>query len=333
MLNCSMVQSRFSTNRGRALLFCLFLSLTASQVIKADDDPGKANRMLEVLKQRSASERWQRVKQQYPVNSQPPARNVPGTLPADTQRNLIEAELPPLPSDGIVIPSLSANPAVNPDDWVLPVRPPVFEESSGSTSDKPGLTRSNDSTSTINDRHTPAEARITAQNVDVKSGMSDKADGDSPRSPLDRMIGSINPYYDRDRDRDIREFAMEKGKEFKIPFKSKTYEERSFPMMTMAWEPTNFYYYPLYFADPALERYGHTYHPVVQPVASLARAGVQFVLLPYQMTITPPCKREYPLGWYRPGECAPKLHYQIPLNAKAAVVEAAVVTGLFFAIP
>ena len=101
----------------------------------------------------------------------------------------------------------------------------------------------------------------------------------------------------------------------------------------MAWEPTNFYYYPLYFADPALERYGHTYHPVVQPVASLARAGVQFVLLPYQMTITPPCKQEYPLGWYRPGECAPKLHYQIPLNAKAAVVEAAVVTGLFFAIP
>ena len=177
------------------------------------------------------------------------------------------------------------------------------------------------------------EMRVASQNSDTKSGMSDKDANDSPRSPIDRTIGSINPYYDRDRDRDIREFAIEKGKEFKIPFKSKTYEERSFPLMTMAWEPTNFYYYPLYFADPALERYGHTYHPLVQPIASVARAGVQFVLLPYQMTITPPCKQEYPLGWYRPGECAPKLHYQIPLNAKEAVVEAAVVTGLFFAIP
>ena len=197
----------------------------------------------------------------------------------------------------------------------------------------PNLARKSEMDSKGNQALKSTEMRLAAQNADAKSGMSDKDSSDSPRSPLDRMIGSINPYYDRDRDRDIREFAMEKGKEFKIPFKSKTYEERSFPLITMAWEPTNFYYYPLYFADPALERYGHTYHPIVQPVASLARAGVQFVLLPYQMTITPPCKQEYPLGWYRPGECAPKLHYQIPLNAKAAVVEAAVVTGLFFAIP
>ena len=304
-----------------------------SWTVRAEDDPGKADRMLEVLKQRSASERWQRVKQQYPVNSQLPAHNAPQTLPTDAQRNLIETEIPPLPSEGLVVPRLSANPVANPDDWVLPARPPVFEESSGTTLAVPNLARNNDSGSSINEATKSTEMRVAAQNTDTKSGTLDKDGSDSPRSPLDRMIGSINPYYDRDRDRDIREFAVEKGKEFKIPFKSKTYEERAFPMVTMAWEPTNFYYYPLYFADPALERYGHTYHPMIQPVASLARAGVQFVLLPYQMTITPPFKQEYPLGWYRPGECAPKLHYQIPLNAEAAVVEAGVLTGLFFAIP
>ena len=323
------LQSRFRTIRGAAILVCLFSSLTVIRTAQADDDAGKANRMLEVLKQRSASERWQRVKQQYPAGSQLPARSVPEALPQDSERILKETELPPLPSEGLVIPRISANP----DDWVLPARPSEFDDSSGSGLAVPNLARKSEMDSKGNQALKSTEMRLAAQNADAKSGMSDKDSSDSPRSPLDRMIGSINPYYDRDRDRDIREFAMEKGKEFKIPFKSKTYEERSFPLITMAWEPTNFYYYPLYFADPALERYGHTYHPIVQPVASLARAGVQFVLLPYQMTITPPCKQEYPLGWYRPGECAPKLHYQIPLNAKAAVVEAAVVTGLFFAIP
>ncbi len=322
---CSVeLRSRFSTIRGVAILVCLTCSLTVTRTGRAEDDAGKANRMLEVLKQRSASERWQRVKQQYPMNSPTTARNVPEALPQDAERNLKEAELPPLPSEGLVIPTISANP----DDWVLPARPSEFDVSA-----VPNLARRNDTSSAGNESGKTLEMRIANQNTDAKTGTTDKNASDGPRSPLERMIGSINPYYDRDRDRDIREFAVEKGKEFKIPLKSKTYEERSFPLITMAWEPTNFYYYPLYFADPALERYGHTYHPVVQPVASLARAGVQFVLLPYQMTITPPCKQEYPLGWYRPGECAPKLHYQIPLNAKAAVVEAAVVTGLFFAIP
>ena len=47
----------------------------------------------------------------------------------------------------------------------------------------------------------------------------------------------------------------------------------------------------------------------------------------------PNLSRLYALGWYRPGECAPKLHYQVPLNANAAAVQAATVTGLVFLIP
>jgi len=332
MSTCSVMKSRFSTIRGTAILCCLVSTLTMIQAVRADDDSGKASSMLDALKQRSAAERWQRVKQQYPASSQTPVRNIPATLPQEPQRNLQEVELPPLPAEGLVIPRLSAVPGVGSNDWILPARPPLIEEQSKSTmAALPNSAGGNDSDTASSGATNSTEIRV--ENTDDKSDAAAKIESDSPRSPLDRMISSINPYYDRDRDRDIREFAKEKGKEFKIPFESKTYEERAFPQMTMAWEPTNFYFYPLYFSDPALERYGHTYPKLVQPVASLARAGVQFVLIPYQMAIYPPLKQEYPLGWYRPGECAPKLNYQIPLNAQAAAVEAGVLTGLFFAIP
>lgn len=99
------------------------------------------------------------------------------------------------------------------------------------------------------------------------------------------------------------------------------------------WQASNTYHNPLYFEDPAFERYGHTWHPVVQPFASVGRFGVQLVGLPYQMAIDGPCKKMYTLGWYRPGDCAPKQIPQIPWNTKAAIVEGAVVTGAVFAFP
>lgn len=99
------------------------------------------------------------------------------------------------------------------------------------------------------------------------------------------------------------------------------------------WAPTNFAHNPLYFEDPALERYGHTYHPLIQPFASTGRFATQLVGLPWQMTLHPIHAREYSLGWYRPGECAPKLRYQIPFNEEAAVMQIAAVAGLLLIFP
>jgi len=101
----------------------------------------------------------------------------------------------------------------------------------------------------------------------------------------------------------------------------------------LQWAPTNLYHNPLYFEDPALERYGHTYPPVVQPFASAGRFATQLVGLPYQMTLHPVHSREYTLGYYRPGECAPKKHYQIPFNEEAAIVQAAAMAGFFLIFP
>jgi hypothetical protein len=101
----------------------------------------------------------------------------------------------------------------------------------------------------------------------------------------------------------------------------------------LQWAPTNLYHYPLYFEDPALERYGHTYHPIVQPFASAGRFATQLVGIPYQMTLHPVHSRDYTLGYYRPGECAPKKHYQIPFNEEAAIMQAAAMAGFFLIFP
>lgn len=111
------------------------------------------------------------------------------------------------------------------------------------------------------------------------------------------------------------------------------YTARAMQSTCFQWQASNFYHSPLYFEDPALERYGHSWHPIVQPFASVGRFSTQLVGLPYQMAIDGPCKKMYTLGWYRPGDCAPKQIPQVPWNTKAAAVQAGVVTGAFFAFP
>jgi hypothetical protein len=110
--------------------------------------------------------------------------------------------------------------------------------------------------------------------------------------------------------------------------------ERYFPHLEFYWSASNLYHNPLYFENPALERYGHVhFNDCVEPAYSMARFGAQFVGLPYQMALDCACRRQYALGWYRPGDFAPKLIYQPPLNARAAGTAAAVYTGLFFLVP
>ena len=152
-----------------------------------------------------------------------------------------------------------------------------------------------------------------------------------PRRP--RKIDEISPRYDLSIDQDIREFAAQQAQQYNVHLQREGFPQRSFTGVVYNWEASNLHYLPLYFQDPQLERYGHTYPCYLQPAASIARFGVQLIGMPYQMAIKPPWCPEYPLGWYRPGDVAPKLCYQIPWNTKAAAVEAGVITGAFFIIP
>ena len=357
MLNSSIARPEvMSTNSGckLKLLSWLFVAAAAGQTLLAEDDLRQSQRMLEDLKQRSAAERWQRVKRQYPVEAPAVPRNIPSPLPYETPRTVTNEDATSLPSQGLVIPRLSAVPISDSSDWVKPARPPELAEEVMPLPQLSSTELPEEGSKLVPSpaADVPLPVRIAiadvdednkdvGKNEDSQESMKDKTKSDtdeqsgmgSPRSPIERLIGTINPHFDRDEDADIRKYARQQAKEFNIHFANKPYEERSFPQITLAWEAANYWHYPLYFEDPALERTGHSHHPIVQPFASIGRAAVQLGLLPYQMVIIPPCKHEYPLGWYRPGECAPKLHYQIPLNAEAALVEAGVVTGLYFVIP
>ena len=49
------------------------------------------------------------------------------------------------------------------------------------------------------------------------------------------------------------------------------------------WKASGLCHKPLYFEDVQLERYGHSWNPVVQPFMSAAHFFVSVPLLPYKM--------------------------------------------------
>jgi hypothetical protein len=108
------------------------------------------------------------------------------------------------------------------------------------------------------------------------------------------------------------------------------FTRRVFPWSDYQWEASNLWYYPLYFEDVPLERYGHSRPFLIQPFFSAAKFAVQAVGLPYQATIDPIRKCKYPLGYYRIGDCVPYKYYQIPWNTEAALVEAGFVVGGYY---
>ncbi len=108
--------------------------------------------------------------------------------------------------------------------------------------------------------------------------------------------------------------------------------ERVWPESLFMWEPPGLKHRPLYFEEPNLERYGY-HHGVLQPVVSGAHFYSRVIALPYLMTLDRPYHSQYALGHYRPGSVVPYHKHRIPFDAKAALVQAGVVTGLIFALP
>ena len=59
------------------------------------------------------------------------------------------------------------------------------------------------------------------------------------------------------------------------------YQEKMFVESMFLWEASNVFHNPLYFEDAPLERYGHTHHKLIQPLASVGLFGTQLLGLPY----------------------------------------------------
>ena len=108
---------------------------------------------------------------------------------------------------------------------------------------------------------------------------------------------------------------------------------RSFIPSTFTWTASALCHKPLYFEEVQLERYGHTAGPIKQPILSGAHFFFNIAALPYKMAINPPMECQYPLGYYRPGDCAPWHIPPIPLSLRGAAAEAGVWVGGIFLVP
>jgi hypothetical protein len=111
------------------------------------------------------------------------------------------------------------------------------------------------------------------------------------------------------------------------------FQPRQFASTTMTWKAAGYCHKPLYFEQWNLERYGHSYHPAVDPFISAAHFFASVPALPYKMGVELPWECIYPLGYYRPGDCAPWTIPAPPISARGAAVEAATATGIIFILP
>jgi hypothetical protein len=167
-----------------------------------------------------------------------------------------------------------------------------------------------------------------------------------PPAPVSqfRPISAINPFHDYapdgkpcnnlcPKDPNCPSGESEACPE-EAPFYTMTPPTRCFAETHYLWTAANLYHNPLYFEDVSLERYGHVKCWCgVQNMLSLGKFGVQLIGLPYQLALDYPHDRRYALGYYQPGDCAPRLCYQVPLNERAAVTAAVFYTGVGFIIP
>ena len=123
-----------------------------------------------------------------------------------------------------------------------------------------------------------------------------------------------------------------------FPFEC-TFEEnawhsgRAWEQTTYLWKASALCHKPLYFEDPQLERYGHSFPPCCQPLISGAHFFTRLPILPYCMGVEPPMECIYSLGHYRPGSCAPYMFEPIPISYRGALFQAGAVVGAAAALP
>ena len=111
------------------------------------------------------------------------------------------------------------------------------------------------------------------------------------------------------------------------------YQTRSFTPITYVWTASNLSHYPLYFEEIALERYGHSAGPLLQPVLSGGHFFGSILALPYSMGLNPPHECMFDLGYYRPGSCAPYIVPPVPLSLRAGLTAGAAGAGLGILVP
>lgn len=108
------------------------------------------------------------------------------------------------------------------------------------------------------------------------------------------------------------------------------FQPRNFAMKTYTWKASALCHKPLYFEQPGVERYGHTFGPFLQPVVSSGHFFASVLMLPYKMGLEPPWECVYPLGFYRPGSCAPYTVGPVPISLRGIMNQAGATLGFVY---
>lgn len=95
----------------------------------------------------------------------------------------------------------------------------------------------------------------------------------------------------------------------------------------VCWKAPLLMQQPVYFEDVALERYGQTMSPCLQPIISTGKFAADTLLLPYKMGVDPIRRRSYVLGYARPGDSTPTVREHLPLSARGLLYQAGAATG------
>ena len=180
----------------------------------------------------------------------------------------------------------------------------------------------------------PAEARLVA-------AADEPATEEPATGPCEQEAGMCREALDKLRaddlagvDLDIR-VGGRVGSDYpcECRIEGETFQPRRFAATMFTWKAAGYCHKPLYFEDWSLERYGHSRGFVADSFTSAAHFFTTLPVLPYKMGVELPWECVYPLGYYRPGNCAPWTVPAVPISGRGFAVEAATITGLVFLLP
>ena len=190
----------------------------------------------------------------------------------------------------------------------------------------------------------PDDSVILVTLADTTTTVAQKTDSpkekDAAKNPCGEQSKDCKEALKTLRDDDIASIALDirvggrPGSDYpcECRLEGETFQPRRFATTMMTWKAAGNCHKPLYFEDWNLERYGHSHGPL-DPVISAAHFFVTLPVLPYKMGVELPWECVYPLGYYRPGNCAPWTVPAVPISCRGFAVEAATVTGLVFLLP
>jgi hypothetical protein len=182
---------------------------------------------------------------------------------------------------------------------------------------------------------------VVAAAGDESSDKASKNGGKARKSPCEEESKECREALTRLRDDALSDIALDirvggrPGSDYpcECRLEGETFEPRRFATTMMTWKAAGYCHKPLYFEDWSLERYGHSHGPLADPFFSAAHFFVTLPVLPYKMGVELPWECVYPLGYYRPGSCAPWTVPAVPMSCRGFAVQAATVTGIVFALP